>query len=794
MGIGFSRSAFMATTAIVCVAAATPACAQAKSFDVPAQSATTGIAELGRQADIQIVAARRLTEGKQVNAVHGDMTVEQALAVLLRGTGLTARRTGAGTWSVVASGEPQAASADDSGYRGEEIVVTAQKRKEAAQDVPIAITALSQKNLEEQKIEGGPDIMRAVPNLTFSKSNFTGYNLSIRGVGTKAISATSDPGVAVAFNNAGLIHNRFFEQEFFDIERIEVLRGPQGTLYGRNATGGVVNLISAKPKLNTFEGSIKGEVGNYDSRRLTAMLNVPIAKDVLGIRVAGSMTDRDGYDFNRATQNRINGRDLWSLRTTVAFEPAPWLRANAIWERFREKDNRSRTGKQLCTVDPGRTQFGTLDLSQLPASGIYNREAGIRSYFNQGCLPGSLYDDAAFGVPSGLAVSFIQAPITQRNWGLSIGSTTKQFPGLAGGVNSLVGVLWPEDPYAGMTQSRNLREIDSVRDPIYRARSDVFEFNLEADITDGLTLVSQTAYNEDQVYSFQDYNRFNSNPAFTDTLTLEPPIGSTKPNAHRNIAPGGIFCDPQIGCSNRVAIFDISKAKSKQFSQEFRLQSDFDGPLNFSIGGNYTHFKTLNDYYVMSNVLTALASTSPLYNNGQSLPNGVDLSVCPVSNFGTGGVVAIDDPGSQCPYVDPNPLEAINGEGHNYFRSKNPYKLRSYALFGEAYWNISDDVKLTAGLRYTDDRKTFTPVPSQTLLAPGLIGGGTVSKGYPAKPDIVQSWGEFTGRFGVDWKPQLGFTDDTLLYAFYSRGYKGGGANPPTPGYATKEEQIALAT
>src|SRR3546814_10048796 len=125
-------------------------------------------------------------------------------------------------------------------------------------DLPIAITALSQKNLEEQKIEGGPDIMRAVPNLTFSKSNFTGYNLSIRGVGTKAISATSDPGVAIAFNNAGLIHNRFFDQEFLEMERLEVLRGPHGTLYGRNAPGGVVNLIHAKPKLRDSEGSITG--------------------------------------------------------------------------------------------------------------------------------------------------------------------------------------------------------------------------------------------------------------------------------------------------------------------------------------------------------------------------------------------------------------------------------------------------------------------------------------------------------------------------------------------------------
>src|SRR3546814_16773829 len=126
----------------------------------------------------------------------------------------------------------RSAAADE--YRGNEIVVTAQKRVESVQDVPIAVTALSQKTLEEQKIEGGPDIMRAVPNLTFSKSNFTGYNLSIRGVGTNAVSATSDPGVAVSFNNSGLIHNRFFEHEFFAMERDEVLSWPQGTLYGRN--------------------------------------------------------------------------------------------------------------------------------------------------------------------------------------------------------------------------------------------------------------------------------------------------------------------------------------------------------------------------------------------------------------------------------------------------------------------------------------------------------------------------------------------------------------------------------
>ena len=115
------------------------------------------------------------------------------------------------------------------------------------QSIPIAITALSQEQLTATQTVGGPDLVKQVPNLNFSKTNFTGYNIQIRGIGTQAISVTTDPAVAVAFNDIPFIRNHFFEQEFFDIGQAEVLRGPQGTLYGRNATAGVVNLISAKP-------------------------------------------------------------------------------------------------------------------------------------------------------------------------------------------------------------------------------------------------------------------------------------------------------------------------------------------------------------------------------------------------------------------------------------------------------------------------------------------------------------------------------------------------------------------
>ncbi len=161
----------------------------------------------------------------------------------------------------------------------ETVTVTSSKIGGAdVQNIPIAITALSQEQLTATQTAGGPDLVKQVPNLTFSKTNFTGYNIQIRGIGTQAISVTTDPAVAVAFNDIPFIRNHFFEQEFYDVGQVEVLRGPQGTLYGRNATAGVVNLVSAKPT-DQFEAMASVDIGNYHNRRFEGMINIPIVDD-----------------------------------------------------------------------------------------------------------------------------------------------------------------------------------------------------------------------------------------------------------------------------------------------------------------------------------------------------------------------------------------------------------------------------------------------------------------------------------------------------------------------------------
>ncbi len=109
-------------------------------------------------------------------------------------------------------------------------------------------------------------------------------------------------------------------------------------------------------------------------------------------------------------------------------------------------------------------------------------------------------------------------------------------------------------------------------------------------------------------------------------------------------------------------------------------------------------------------------------------------------------------------------------KGHNYFLSQNPYVLNSYAGFGEAYYDVTQDLKLTGGLRWTDDEKHFTLIPSE-LLVPGY--------GYPITGAVDQKWNEWTGRAAANWSPKLDFTDQTLIYGSYAHGYKAGGANPP---------------
>ena len=370
------------------------------------------------------------------------------------------------------------------------------------QNIPISITALSQEQLTATQTAGGPDLVKQVPNLTFTKTNFSGYNIQIRGIGTQAISVTTDPAVAVAFNDIPFIRNHFFEQEFYDVSQVEVLRGPQGTLYGRNATAGVVNLVSAKPT-DQFEAMASADVGNYDNRRFEGMINIPIVGDRLDLRVAGEWTKRNGYSFNETTDRAIDGRDLWSGRVTIGLKPfeksAGLSRLGAFPGRRRPRAFRqSSSARTIRALHP----------LMVSTSAICRGDESFHRYlaFSRPSEPGMSSDLVLFGG----CVSNSRTVRQSHSWP----RMNSYLPHWSNSSSQDGRSLCQH-----VTQPRSLRIIQSEINPTYGAKNDTFEFNADYQITPALTLTSQTGYNKDQLHSTEDFNRFNTTPGiFNDRL------------------------------------------------------------------------------------------------------------------------------------------------------------------------------------------------------------------------------------------------------------------------------------
>lgn len=618
------------------------------------------------------------------------------------------------------------------------VTVTTQKVEQSIQDVPIAVSAFDEDALDKMQLTGGPDLLKAIPNTAFTAGNFGGFNFRIRGIGVDAVAQSSDAGVGIHQNDVPLGANRLLEAEFFDMERVEVLRGPQGTLYGRNATGGVFNAITAKPVLEEWRGNATVTIGNYGTLKYRGMINVPIG-DKIAVRLAGNKLERDGYATNTVTGEDIDGRELFGVRGSIYVEPTDNFRATFIAEHFEEDDNRLRAGKQLCAKDPLKTSFNGIAIGALD-----------QRVTSLGCRAAALED--------------------MNDRVNSVGT-------LGGGLGVAVGLLngdaftQPVDP--------NLRNIESAFDPEYFADQTLYTLKTEFDVNDSLKLSYIGSFSETSLRSLEDYNKIAPNVAFNNIPGL---------------FPGGLVVDPQLGASNIFRTFDIAGGGSEQTTHEIRLQSSYDGPFNFNLGAIKVDFESIDPqvptdgYAVLSNTLTALTQLQNFLVNN-SLCAG---ATCPL---GFGFPVPIDSGAGGVPVFG----GAINGTGGNYFRSLSPYTLDSYAVFGEGYYDLSEDLKFTLGLRYTNDKKEqdviptflFTPavaIPGGDPLAPRPIVGASPDDGGDGS--LNANFAETTGRAGFDWTPDLGITEDTLIYGFYSRGYKGGGINPPQPAGASLFPQV----
>lgn len=219
------------------------------------------------------------------------------------------------------SDEAPAESANES--RMDVVQVTAQRREQALVDVPLAVTAFSAEQLAERGITDYTQIASSVPNMQFEEvQSQRNQRIIIRGISSDTRFAGSESAVGVVVDGVSLAGVAGLTFDLADIEQIEVLRGPQGTLYGRNTAAGVINVFTTKPG-NEFAASATAELGNYDHTLLKGYIRGPLVRDKLYASLSGISVKRDGFETLAATGEDVNTRDTQGIRGQLRWTPAP---------------------------------------------------------------------------------------------------------------------------------------------------------------------------------------------------------------------------------------------------------------------------------------------------------------------------------------------------------------------------------------------------------------------------------------------------------------------------------------
>jgi outer membrane receptor protein involved in Fe transport len=631
----------------------------------------------------------------------------------------------------------------------EEVVVTAQKKSEDIQSVPIAISAFTSQDLAAHQIQGFRDLQFSIPNVTFSNGTFGSSNFQIRGIGTASVTTSGDAGVSINQNEVYLTEGAVLAvgASYYDVERIEVARGPQGTLFGQNATGGAINVITAKPNLDEYHADIEGTYGNYNDQEVRAMANIPIIDGQLGVRLAGFWENRDGdirnvYDsFHPGSDlpNWLDSRNDYSGRASVRWEPTSDTTVDFVAAHGHEDDSRVRTVIQACNNDP---------------SGIL------------GCLPGARH-------------------FQNMNLNATTNTTLLSNIGPAGGTPlQLFQITGPTADETGSTQfiPNGYRTVDSDFQPSSRGKDDFMSLTwkqkwfgwLESTLIGGFDHNGGKAQQATEGTPGDPFSDYLVAPGVTRVQEAETILGFLAPTNASTYFSGANFGLLPISAPKGFGLssgsirdyadhmqgYDQIGNHTDEKSIELRFSSSFNGPFNFLLGGSHLEFDDSTQYFVAQ--------------------TGIDLA-----SILFGGVLFGDGNLAAPSVYDSNTIE---------------YKSKSNSVFGEAYYDIiPDTLKFTAGLRWTSDIKTNLSQQS-TLSCPAPIGStvaqidailtsstlcpvSTVNSfGAAATAPLFQyaKFNSTTGRGVLTWTPKIDWTDQTLVYASYSHGNRPGGFNPPS--------------
>ena len=618
--------------------------------------------------------------------------------------------------------------AQDSGL--EEVTVTAQRQEQSLQDVPLSVTAFSADDLLEQQIEEASDLQLVVPGLTFTPSAFSGGGgFDIRGITNLAVSATADAGVAIHMNDLALGATTLQDGTFFDMARIEVIRGPAGTLFGRNSVGGAINMISAKADTTGFYGNASIDIADYNGLKTTSTFNIPL-DDKVALRLATSTVNRDGYMENIYSELKdqdVDGRNQLAYRATLSFEPSDNTSIHLIHNVEIEDSTRTLGGNVYCKRD---TSFVT------------------------GCTRTS---ERAFELthPMGTYVDNLMVAMGVLDF-----VTTSDMSGA------------PQGYRQQNTRGNPYYEVDQYTTQLLIEHSiDDIDISIGAHSKDR-KFMRMSVYSSPEMQSI----RFKDTAATPGGLINMSGYG---PGCNLDAGTLGVYGGCIMDTLNYATGGDRPESDEDTKSLEMKVSSNFIGNLNFLAGYTYFDNKSMTLYDVYASGLDVLGQSPPaLLVGAPSAALGAQLYP---SLFRTNALSTTESQAvfGELYYEPQDDLKLTFGLRYNEEEKTSLSRIAFVNVLGFEKGRATD---------FAVNALSVGAIP--TAAAFEAISCAGVDQGFCPLAGSVPDYGEayiattgldpfmefsaLTGRFVVDY-----FVDEnTMIYANLSKGFKGGGFNP----------------
>ena len=627
----------------------------------------------------------------------------------------------------------------------EEVVVTATKKEESLQDVAIAIDAFTGEDISEQLIYDMDDIAEQVPGLSVGKSVGSGSAYTIRGIGSFGVGAANTSSVVTASNGHSTNDSVFNDIGMFDLERIEVLKGPQGTLNGRNATTGVINFVTARPTADAG-GSVDITVGNYDQQRINSVFNLPLS-DSIKTRIAVVSNYRSGYMKNLELGTTYDDRDELAIRLSVDWELSDTMLLKFTTQHQSSDDNRPQEQLSFCKQD---MLFGCSPFER----GSANQIADTRGHYT-----------GALNLLSHLDAGTIS--------------------------NTYEGSKVSDNPF---------KETYLDRDPTHE--QDVAFSTLEfVKEFDNYTFIAKYSYDTREFHQMSDNDGTVATKTFPGLAKLlDPTIPDVA--AEQNFLHFSEYVD-----TDRT--YDFSDVYSNDQQFEINIISDFDGPFNYTLGAYTYDARNDNNYSVQTaggafladfgmhpyNSLFQMLGLPDMSEYGGIAFNQA-LAGSALQNFSPATICAITGSWNSAAVggADICALSGLSGPGMLAYNTPveisgvlqdTNVRTKTNSFFGEAYFDLSDATKLTLGLRYDDQSVANNAIACLTAQLCGspqnswLTGTGPQTNTYERDGNTSPRYDVQEDEF-VAYKLALqhDFTDDIMMYVSFATASKPGGFNP----------------